>query len=57
MPYIMHIVVDVQFMEKVRNIKELPPKRPSKTISDLHLGFKDLEGDAVANERQGAGPS
>jgi len=52
-----HIVVDVQLIDTVRNIKELPPKRPSKTISDLHFGFKDLEGDAVANERQGAGPS
>jgi len=27
------------------------------TISDLHLDLKNLEGDAVANQRQGAGPS
>ena len=44
-------------MDTVRNTKELLPKRPWTTFSDLHLGFKNLEGDAVANQRQGAGPS
>jgi hypothetical protein len=27
------------------------------TFYDLHLGFKNLEGVAIANQRQGAGPS
>jgi hypothetical protein len=57
MHYIIHFVLHAQFMDMVRNTMELPPKRPSTTFSDLHLGFKNLEGDAVTNQRQGAGPS
>ena len=53
----MRFVFHAQFMDTARNTKELSPKRPWTTFSDLHLGFKNLEGDAVANERQGAGPS
>ena len=53
----MRFVLHAQFMGTVRNTKELPPKRPWTTFNDLHLGFKNLEGDAVANQRQGAEPS
>ena len=44
----MHFVLHVQFMDTVRNTKQLPLKRPS-------VGFKDLQGDAVANHNQEAG--
>jgi hypothetical protein len=54
---IMRFVLHLQFMDTVRNTKELPLKQPWTTFSDLLLGFKDLQGDAVANQIKGAGPS
>jgi hypothetical protein len=44
MHYVMHFVLHAQLMDTVGNTMELPPKRPWTTFSDLHKGFKDLEG-------------